>query len=220
MTLGLMFLLSRAIGTGATAVGQAGLLYLLIANSILIGIGRYTPSGRFGPADWITLGRATLVCALAGLIGSEASGGLGWIPMSIGAVILALDGLDGCVARRTGTNSAFGACFDREVDTLFILVLGMSVVDAGTVGVWVLLTGGLRYAFIAACALWPWLAADLPPSRRRKMVSGVQVLLLLACLAPVADQALGTVLAATAVGLVATSFAIDIRWLHKVAAQE
>jgi phosphatidylglycerophosphate synthase len=219
LTLGLAFFVSRATGSGLAAVGQAGLLYLLIAIGILIGIGRHAPSARFGPADWITLGRATLVCALAGLIGSEAPGGLGWVPTSIGAVVLVLDGLDGWVARRTGTSSAFGACFDREVDTLFVLVLGIVVVDAGTAGVWVLLTGGLRYAFVAGCAIWPWLAADLPPSRRRKTIFGVQVLLLLACLAPVVGQALGTVLAATAVGLVAMSFAIDIRWLYRAAAK-
>ena len=38
-----------------------------------------------------------------------------------------------------------------------------------------LLSGLLRYAFVAAGWLWPWLRAPLPPSRRRQTICVVQI---------------------------------------------
>ena len=54
-------------------------------------------------------------------------------------VALLLDWVDGQVARRTHTESAFGARFDMEVDAFLILVL--SVYVASTTGWWVLIIG-------------------------------------------------------------------------------
>ena len=48
---------------------------------------------------------------------------------------LILDGVDGKVARRTGTSTALGARFDMEVDAFLILVLSVYVLDvAGPLG--------------------------------------------------------------------------------------
>jgi phosphatidylglycerophosphate synthase len=41
--------------------------------------------------------------------------------------LLALDGLDGWLARRFGLASAYGARFDMEVDGFLILVLALLV---------------------------------------------------------------------------------------------
>ena len=65
-----------------------------------------------------------------------------------GDVALVLDWVDGQVARRTGTVTAFGARFDMEVDAFLILVL--SVYVAGSFGPWVLAIGLARYALLAA----------------------------------------------------------------------
>ena len=70
--------------------------------------------------------------------------------VGLAVVALVLDGVDGWVARRTGTVSALGARFDMEVDAFLILVL--SVYVAGSVGPWVLAIGAARYAFWAAGA--------------------------------------------------------------------
>ena len=70
---------------------------------------------------------------------------------------LALDAVDGWVARRTGTVSALGARFDMEVDAFLILVLSGYV--APTLGGWVLAIGLMRYAFVAAGWVLPWLRA-------------------------------------------------------------
>ena len=68
--------------------------------------------------------------------------------VAIGAVALALDGLDGWVARRNNTVSVLGARFDMEVDAFLILVLSVLVVPhARAVGAAI---GLMRYAFVAA----------------------------------------------------------------------
>ena len=55
--------------------------------------------------------------------------------VSLASVALALDLVDGQVARRTGTTSALGAQMDGEVDSFLILVL--SVYVARSSGAWV-----------------------------------------------------------------------------------
>ena len=71
----------------------------------------------------------------------------------LAAVALALDAVDGWVARRTGTVSELGARFDMEADAFLILVLSGFVADS--LGGWVLAIGLMRYAFVAA----GWVAA-------------------------------------------------------------
>ena len=56
--------------------------------------------------------------------------------------------MDGWVARRTDSVTAFGARFDGEVDAFLILVLSVAV--SAAVGWWVVVAGLARYAFWAA----------------------------------------------------------------------
>lgn len=93
------------------------------------------------------------------------------------AVALILDGVDGQVARRTNTSTALGARFDMEVDAFLILVL--SVYVAMSMGPWVLLIGLMRYGFVAAAKVLPWLNNSLPHSMARKTVAAVQGVFLL-----------------------------------------
>ncbi len=64
-----------------------------------------------------------------------------------------------------------------EVDAFLILVLSVYVSMA--MGPWVLLIGAMRYVFVAAARVWPWLTAPLPPSTARKTVAALQGVLLL-----------------------------------------
>src|SRR5690606_16238086 len=76
---------------------------------------------RLGPASWVTLARATLAVGVAALVadpvGRDAPTAL-LVTLAAGA--LALDAVDGWVARRTGTSSPLGARFDGEVDAFLI----------------------------------------------------------------------------------------------------
>src|SRR5205085_11367040 len=86
-------------------------------------------------------------------------------------IALALDAVDGWVARRTSTAGTLGARFDGEVDAFLILVL--SVYVAQSLGVWVIAIGLARYVFLAAGWVRPWMRAPLPERFWRKVVAAV-----------------------------------------------
>ena len=92
--------------------------------------------------------------------------------VSLAAVALALDAVDGWVARRTRTTGLLGARFDAEADAFLILIL--SVYVARSAGAWVLAIGAARYVFLAAGWLLPWMRAQLPPRHWRKVVGATQ----------------------------------------------
>ncbi|MFC7616486.1 CDP-alcohol phosphatidyltransferase family protein [Actinokineospora soli] len=165
------------------------------------------PSARTCSApDRVTLGRALLAGGVAALVAERAQEPV--LLVGLAVVALSLDWVDGRVARRTGTASEVGARFDMEVDAFLILVL--SVHAAFLVGPWVLLIGAMRYLFVAASWLAPWLRAPLPPSTARKAVAVAQGIALVVVAAwPVAA------VAAAALGALAWSFGRDVRWLWR-----
>ena len=114
-----------------------------------------------GPADWVTLSRTLLVgCVTALTADSFTREPSTTLLVSIAVVALVLDFVDGRVARRTHTTSEFGARFDMEVDAFLLLVLGGYVMHSE--GVWVLAIGAMRYAYVAASWMSPWMRARLP----------------------------------------------------------
>ena len=168
-----------------------------------------------GAANRITLARATIVLPLAGLVfhsGVNAPA-MGWWVVLWATLAFLLDHLDGRVARRTGTVSAFGARFDMELDAFLILALSVLVWEWGKVGAWVLLIGALRYLFVGAGLVRRELNGPLPESQRRKIVCVAQGVALLACLAPVVPSDAASILAGSALALLVYSFAVDVRWL-------
>jgi phosphatidylglycerophosphate synthase len=112
-----------------------------------------------GPANRVTLVRSFLVAGVAVLSVVDVDGRVP-VLVTLASVALVLDGVDGWVARRTGTVSAFGARFDMEVDAFLILVLSLYV--ARDAGWWVLLIGAARYLFVAAGWALPWLRGTAP----------------------------------------------------------
>ena len=167
---------------------------------------------RFGPADLVTLTRAVLVGAVTALVADTDRGSV-WPLVVIAAVALAMDAVDGKVARRTNTASEFGARFDMEVDAFLILVLSVYVSMA--LGPWVLLIGAMRYAFVAAARALPWLNAPLPPSTARKTVAALQGVLLLLAASDLLPYAGTFAVVATALALLVWSFGRDILWLWR-----
>jgi len=169
---------------------------------------------RVGRANLVTGLRAALIVAL--LLGPLRD----WPLILGGLVALALDGVDGWVARRYGEASAFGARFDMEVDAAFMLGLSALVAIEGRAGFWVLIAGLLRYAWIAAAAFLPWLRRPLGPSRARQTGCILALLLLLAALSPPASGRAGSLMAAGAVASLLLSFGRDLIRLWRVRAMD
>jgi phosphatidylglycerophosphate synthase len=171
-----------------------------------------------GAANRVTLLRAVFTALVAGLLPqAQMLGGHAWWLVVLASLPAVLDGADGWVARRRGA-SAFGARFDMELDAFFVLVLSVWMVALDRAGLWVLLIGALRYLFIAAGQALPALRAPLPDSFRRKAVCVWQQVTLIACLAPVVADPLATVALVVALLLLLWSFARDILWLLRNAA--
>lgn len=191
----------------------AGALALATGAVLLAALPAALPGNRFGRANSVTLGRLALTCVLAGALGGTHEGGIAWSLCAIAALALALDGLDGWLARRYGEATGFGARFDMEADALFLLVLASLVHASGKAGLWVLLSGLWRYGFVALQLAWPRLRRALPESKRRKQVFVLQAALLTACLAPLVTSPLGALFAALGLAALSLSFAIDLAWL-------
>lgn len=173
----------------------------------------------FAAADWVTALRALIVALVAGLVGEAGAVRFSAMATAGCATAAALDGVDGWLARRSKTATAFGARFDMEVDALLILVLSILCWQLDQAGAWVLLSGLLRYAFVASAAIWPWMARPLPPSGRRKMACVVQIVSLLVALAPVVEPPLSVAAAALGLVVLSASFLTDIQWLWRRARQ-
>jgi phosphatidylglycerophosphate synthase len=109
--------------------------------------------------------------------------------------------------------SEFGARFDMETDALLVLALAVLAWQWDRAGAWVLLSGLLRYGFVAAGWLLPWLRRPLPPSRRRQTVCVVQIVVLLAVIAPLLPPGGSSPIALAGLLLLTASFAIDLSWL-------
>ncbi len=168
-----------------------------------------------GAANRITFARAVLLLPLAALalhpdaLDTTAR----WLVVVVGTVIMVSDGFDGWMARRTGTESAFGARFDMETDAFLMLVLSVLVWAEGRAGAWVLLIGGMRYLFVAAGWVVTKLQAELFPSLRRKVVCVVQGIVLLVALGPIIPDAMAVTVAAIGLAASLYSFGVDTVWL-------
>jgi phosphatidylglycerophosphate synthase len=163
------------------------------------------------PADWVTLTRATLTLGVAAVVADSFRA---LVPVallvSLVALALVLDAVDGWVARRTRMTAA-GARLDGEVDALLILVLSIYV--AHTVAPWVLAIGAARYAFFAAGRLLAWLRKPLPARYWRKVVAAAQGIVLTVAAARLLSPALTTTALVFALALLTESFGRDVWWL-------
>jgi phosphatidylglycerophosphate synthase len=211
----LILTVALAATTGISVAGWlAGTAYAVVLAGLL-GTGlRRAGMRALGPANAVTLSRATMVGGVTALIVTSFTAPVSQpVLVTLIGVALALDGVDGQVARRTNSTSRLGARFDMEVDAFLILVL--SVFVAGTVGWWAIAIGAFRYVFVAASWVWPWLNADLPPRFSRKVVAAVQGVVLVVATAGVLPELLNLAVVAGALASLVWSFGRDVHWLFE-----
>ncbi|GAA0798518.1 CDP-alcohol phosphatidyltransferase family protein [Spirilliplanes yamanashiensis] len=211
----LLATLGATVGLGPAGWVTGGVFGVGLWLLLLAGL-RTSGLRAFGPANQVTLARATLVGGVAALIADSFTRG---VPVAVlivlASVALLLDGVDGKVARRTGTCSPFGARFDMEVDAFLILALSAYV--AADFGAWVLAIGAMRYLFVAASWAWPWLDAALPPKFARKVVAAVQGVALVVAGSGLLPWAAGLLVVVAALGALCWSFGTDSAWLWRSA---
>lgn len=220
----------RAVQTGPAAglVGQLVLLAVLAATVGLSSFGwaagiscgvvtqaalsrglRRCGADGLGPADLVTLTRATLAGGVAALTADSFGRPVPVVMLVMLTVVaLVLDAVDGWVARRTETTSAIGARFDLEVDAFLILVLSAYV--ARSVGAWVLAIGMARYVFVAAGCWLPWLRGSLPPRYWCKVVAATQGVVLTLAAAEVLPRLVTAAALAAALALLVESFGREV----------
>jgi phosphatidylglycerophosphate synthase len=196
----------------------AGTVYAVGLRVLLGGAARRAGTSALGPADVVTLARAALVGGVVALVADRL--GTGDLPVTtlvvLSSVALLLDAVDGKVARYTRTVSALGARFDMEVDAFLVLVLSVHV--AVVVSPCALVIGGMRYAFVVASWLMPWLSGALPTRYSAKVVAALQGVVLVVAAALVLPRLVATALVLAALGSLLWSFAQSVAWLWRARA--
>lgn len=205
-----------AVLAATTGLGVAGWLVGIaygVVTCVALGRGMHRSGAvTLGPADRVTLLRAVLVGGVTALVADAFNNPppvLVLVPVA--AVALVLDAVDGQVARRTGTSSALGARFDMEVDAFLLLVLGVYLAEP--VGGWVLAIGVMRYAFVAAGWLLPWMRGTLPFRGWRKVAAAVQGIVLVAAASGVPPRPVTIAALVASLALLTESFGRDVLWL-------
>ncbi len=176
---------------------------------------RATGLARLGPANTVTLVRAAAVAGVTALLVESWSGDVpAPVLVTLASVTLALDLVDGRLARARGSVTVLGAAFDMETDAFLILVLSGYAVPL--VGAWVLLIGLARYLLLVATALRPWLGAPAPPRPWAKVVAAVQGVALVVVASGLLPTRVAQAVLGAALALLAESFAHQVRTARRL----
>lgn len=189
----------------------AGLVYLAVSNALLARGLRRRGTAVFGPANAVTATRSTLVGLITALIATSFTSPVN-VPLLIVLTVptLALDAVDGWLARRTRTMSDLGARFDMEVDAF--LIFALSVYVAPDLGWWTLSLGLMRYVYVAAGWMLPWLRRPVPPRYWRKVVAAWAGIALTLAASGLTAQWVAVMAVLSALGLLIESFGRDVVW--------
>lgn len=197
----------------ATYVPKVLLVFAAGAAALLFALPGDHSFARLGAANHVTIVRGALIALLAGLFGEHDTPATTSVAVVVASAALALDGVDGRLARRSGMASGFGARFDMETDAVFVAVLALLVWYFGKAGVWVLLSGLMRYLFAAVVAVIPRLQRPVPSTFRGKCIAVLQMIALIAALAPICRPAVSAWIAAIGLLALVLSFSLDVVWL-------
>src|SRR5262249_52805430 len=144
----------------------------------------YHPFARFGPANQVTAVRALLVSLGAAFIGEPHQAVMAAAAGTMNASATTPRRGDALLRWPNAMRSAFGARFAMVLDTFLFLARSVLAWGHGKEGAWILASGLLRYEFVAASWIWPWLNRPLFPSLRRKTICVVQITGLILALLP------------------------------------
>lgn len=178
------------------------------------GLERHHPFGTLGAANRVTTFRTVLIALVVASVGEPPTAELSLAIACVALLALALDGVDGWLARRTSMASRYGARFDMEIDAVLVLALAILVWRHDRAGAWVLLAGLWRYLFVAAGWVLPWMRRPLPPAFRRQATCVVQIVGLVVAMLPLVPSWAQISAAALTLLVLSVSFLVDIAWLY------
>lgn len=207
--------LAASVGLG-TSGWLAGSTFAMATWALLSSALIRSGATSLGPANAVTLARSTLVGGVTALVADSLATGRAAVIVLVTLAVVAwlMDGIDGQVARRTGTTTKLGGRFDGEVDSILALVLSVYVAHA--LGLWVVVAiGAYRYLYLMAGWVLPWLRGDLPRRQSRSAVAAVQGIVLIVAATGVVPTPVMTTVAATSLAILTWSFGRDIRFLYR-----
>jgi phosphatidylglycerophosphate synthase len=143
--------------------------------------------------------------------------GVNWPGTWIASVILGvfmLDGIDGWLARRTGSTSEIGGRLDGESDAFLVLSVCLLLWVRGVEGPWVLLAGLLRYGYVLVLHFVPS-RGEVPRWWVARYVFGTSLMCLMGGFLPLGGVERLLPLLATA--LLCASFARSFYWSFRAA---
>ncbi len=149
--------------------------------------------GSLGLANGITLARAALLAGVSGFVVVDPAGALAWGPALGYGVAVALDAVDGTVARSIGTETRLGERLDMAVDTTGFVIAPLVAVVWELLPVWYLSLSAARYCYRGGLFLWRRSGRSvgpLPPSRLRRPLAALQMVFLTVALFPPAPTPL------------------------------
>lgn len=142
---------------------------------------------RLGLPNAVTLVRGGCFAGVAGFVAVAPTPTLTWLPGVFYGLGAFLDGVDGALARRNGRTTLLGARLDMAFDTLGFLVAPVVAVLWGRLPVWYLSLSAARYLFKALRGLRRSrgnAVYDLPESRLRRQLAGLQMVFITVALTP------------------------------------
>lgn len=215
LTLALSFALIVRVGA-EQRVGMAALTVALGVALVAAGpVLRRTPVFTT-PADRVTLLRISLIGVCAAHVTLWVFGTVpaqSWLLFAAAAPAIALDAVDGWVARRTHSSTPEGSRLDMESDAILYLILSLPLGVA--IGWWVWLIGAMRYLFAAGSWLRPSWRRTLEYSGVRRVIAAVQGVVLAAFAGPWFSASIEVSVSAAACVLLLYSFGRDIVTLER-----
>jgi phosphatidylglycerophosphate synthase len=136
-----------------------------------------------------------------------------WWKVGVAIAIIALDRVDGELARRDGVTER-GAVFDMESDAFYLVTMcGIAHLYLG-VTAWVFVIGGMRPLYVCAWAVLRRFIEPSSPNRagslRARLIHVALVVALIVDLAPLVPLGAKNAATAAAILLICYSYAIDV----------
>ena len=132
-------------------------------------------------ANWVTAIRLLLLLLIIAIWSSLHT----TLLISVLIVIIALDRVDGHLARRFKQESLWGRAFDVEVDSLFVLFCCVYLIVHHSMPLWLIIPGLMRYSYIIILKI---INPSVQKERSNKIASYVAGIFDLSLLWSIADQ--------------------------------